>query len=70
MPYSGLLEWHGKGSWAVIDQEQPPPPPPPELQHHPGDVLEWQWWRWGEYIAGFRTRERAELHGSRNGWPS
>jgi hypothetical protein len=54
----------------MTDREPNAPMPPPELQHHPGDILEWQWWRWGEYIAGFRTRERAEMHGSRNGWPS
>jgi hypothetical protein len=49
-------------------RETTPPFRVPELQHHPGDILEWQWWRWGDYIAGFHTRERAEQYGAMKGW--
>ena len=41
---------------------------PPQLQHHPSEVLKFQWWRYGEYIAGFRTEERALIYGKMKGW--
>jgi hypothetical protein len=52
----------------MTTQKMAPPFREPELQEHPGEVLKFQWWRYGDYIAGFRVRERAEAYGRMKGW--